>query len=105
MSDINYLGAVVRILEAPRRIIFEKDILVVKCRAQLPQFRGTRVINLTFFGNLANEVLKYYKVNDYILIEGYLSIITQENANLSFPIMRKANVSVFKIYPFLLNLN
>jgi hypothetical protein len=105
MSDINYLGAVVRILEPPRPIIFEKDILVVKFRAQLPQVRATRVVNLTFFGNLANEVLKYYKVNDYILIEGYLSIMNQENDNLSFSIMKKANVSVFKIYPFLLNLN
>ena len=103
MSDMNYLGAVVRILEPPRQIIFEKDILVVKFRAQLPQFRGTRVINLTFFGNLAYDVLNYYGVNDYILIEGYLSIINKEPANLDFPIIKKANVSVFKVYPFLLN--
>jgi hypothetical protein len=103
MSNMNYIGAVVRILETPRQIIFDKNILIVKLRAQLPQFRGIRVINLTFFGNLAYDVLNYYGVNDYILIEGYLSIINQENANLGFPIIKKANVSVFKVYPFLLN--
>jgi hypothetical protein len=100
---MNYIGAVVRILETPRQIIFDKDIFVVKLRAQLSQFRGTRVINLTFFGNLASDVLNYYGVNDYILIEGYLSIINQENDNLGFSLVKKANVSVFKVYPFLLN--
>lgn len=101
MADMNYLGAVVKILEEPRQIIVEKDISVVKFRAQLPQLRGTQILNLTFFGNLASDILNYYKVNDYILIEGYLSIINEKTVNLGFSRIKKANVSVFKVYPFL----
>ena len=44
--------------------------------------RKNRIITLVFWGNLAREVKNYYQINDYILIEGYLSIRNKKNINL-----------------------
>jgi hypothetical protein len=83
----------VKILENPNQITFNNTIPVTKFRVQLPQFRNNTIVNLTFWGNLACDVANYYKINDYILIEGYLSV---KNS-------RKIEIAVFKIYPFLLS--
>jgi len=101
MADTNYVGTIVKIIEPPQQEILQKDILFVKFRAQLPQIRQNRIIRLTFWGNLAKDVLDYYKVNDYILIEGYLSLTSEETEYRGSPILRKPEITVFKIYPFL----
>ena len=105
MADTNYIGGVVKILETPRQKIFDNNILVAKFRVQFPQLQNTRVINLTFCGNLARDVINYYKVNDYILIEGYLSLHNQRIRNLAFPKFKKVNITVLRVYPFLLSYN
>ena len=70
MIDTNYVGSIVKILEIPeQKLINENNIPTLKIRAQLSQFRGTKIINLSFWGNLAYDVANYYKINDYILIE------------------------------------
>ena len=97
MADTNYIGGVVKILETPRQKISDNNILVAKFRVQFPQLQNTRIINLTFCGNLARDVVNYYKVNDYILIEGYLSLHTQR--------IKKINITVLRVYPFLLSYN
>ena len=73
MVDTNYIGNIVKILESPNQIFFNKNIPVLKFRAQLPQNRNNRIVNLIIWGNLALDVSEYYKINDYIMIEGYLS--------------------------------
>jgi hypothetical protein len=50
------------------------------------------------WGNLARDVLEYYKVNDYIIIEGYLSISKKKKS-------KKVEITVLKAYPFLLTSN
>jgi hypothetical protein len=102
MNDTNYIGGIVKILETPKQKILKNNILVTKCRAQIPQFRNTRIVNLTFWGNLARDVTTYYKVNDYLLIEGYLSVRNKKNSNLLRLKSKKIEISVLKVYPFLL---
>jgi single-stranded DNA-binding protein len=53
-------------------------ISITEFRVQLPQIRNTRIVNVIFWGTLARDVAKYYKPNDYILIEGYLSLRDQK---------------------------
>ena len=42
--------------------------------------------------------MKYYKINDSIVIEGYISV--RNNGTTK---NKQIEISVFKIYPFLLN--
>jgi len=103
MIDTNYIGGIVKILESPRQKLFTNNIAMTQFRAQLPQARNTCIIHLTFWGNLAVDVESYYKINDYIIIEGYLSLREKQKSNLTSQTSKKIEITVLKIYPFLLN--
>jgi hypothetical protein len=98
MKEINYFGGIVKILENPNQKLSDNNISRTEFRAQLPQIRNTKVIHLVFWGNLANDVANYYKINDYIIIEGYLALPEQFN-------LKRVEITVSKVYPFLLNSN
>ena len=105
MVDTNYIGSIVKILENPNQTTFNNTIPVTKFRVQFPQLRNNTIVTLTFWGNLARDVANYYKINDYILIEGYLSV---RNKNLNKSIIKnskKVEITVLKVYPFLLSYN
>ena len=102
MNDTNCIGTIVRILEIPKKKIIRKNILVTTFRVQLPQTPKNYVVSLTIWGNLVNDVLKYYSVDDYILIEGYLAIKSNGNKNSKFYQKKKIEITVLKVYPFFL---
>jgi hypothetical protein len=102
MTDMSSVGGVVKILESPKHKIFKDNISTTFFRVQFPQARKASVVHLKFWGNLANDVLNYYKVNDYILIEGYLSLKDKKTLNSPLQKIKKVEITVFKIYPFLL---
>lgn len=104
MSDTNYIGTVVKILEIPKQETID-NILITRFRVQFPQVRNNYVVHLKFLGNLARDVATYYQTNDYILIEGYLSLISQNSNTFSNRIPKKIEITVLKIYPFLLSYN
>ena len=105
MSDTNYISAIVKILESPKTKTIKNNILVTKFRAQLPQIRKTRVVDIVVWGNLAKDMAKYYNTSDYILIEGYLSLgkLSQPNSNRKF--LKRPKFTILKAYPVFLNLN
>jgi len=98
MVDTNYIGGIVKILETPKQKFFNNNIPVVEIRVQLPQTRNTKIVKLVFWGNLARDVVSYYKINDYVIIEGYLSL-----RDVTTQISKKIEITVLKIYPFLLS--
>ena len=77
----------------------------------MPTGKKSRIVYLTFWGKLANEVEKYYKANDFIIIEGYLSLHYTQVPKLvvqkvkEFKKLKMIKITVFKVYPFLLNSN
>ena len=105
MSDMNYIGAIVKILETPKQKFINSNTLVIKFRAQLPQVRQIQIVKLVIWGNLARAVLNYYKINDYILIEGYASIRENIISNENNKSIKKVTITVLKVYPFLLSYN
>jgi single-stranded DNA-binding protein len=105
MSDTNYIGAIVKILEFPKTKIVKNRISVTKFRAQLPQIRKTRVVDIVVWGNLANDVAKYYSINDYILVEGYLSLHKLSQSKSNRKVFKRAKFTILKAYPFLLSSN
>lgn len=106
MIDTNYVGGIVKILETPTQQVVNKQISMTQFRVQLPQIRKNRIIKLVFWGNLARDVANYYQVNDYIMIEGYLSFRdrTNEKKKLNKQNSKKPQITVSRIYPFSLNL-
>jgi len=105
MSDTNSIGGLVKILEAPKQKSINNNISMTRLRVQFPQVRKNCIVHLTFWGNLAHDIVAYYTINDYILIEGYLSLSSKQlpNGNIQKP--KKIEITVLKIYPFLLNQN
>ena len=99
MSDTNWIGGLVKILETPKQEIINNNVFVTRLRVQFPQVRKNSIVSLTVWGNLARDVATYYKINDYILIEGYLSLSSKQSSQKP----KKIEITVLKIYPFLLN--
>ena len=51
-------------------------------------------MDLLIWGNLGQDVIKYYKINDYLLIEGFISLRKKRFDN-----NQQIKISVTKIYP------
>jgi len=94
MGDTNYIASVVKILEKPNQRVINDKIVTTEFRAQLAQVRNTRIVNLVFWGNLARDVMNYYHVNDYIMIEGYFSL----QDKLKQQKLKKISITVNKLY-------
>ena len=105
MSDTNYIGGIVKILEIPEPRLINNDSLFVTFRVQLAQVQNNRIIHLVSWGKLAQDILNFYKMNDYILIEGYISLQTPLNFDSNFPISKSMKVTLLRVYPLLLSSN
>ena len=103
MSDTNFISGIVRILETPKHKVISDNIVVNHFRVQFPQVRKNSIIHLKFWGNLARDVSTYYKVNDYVLIEGYLSLKDRPKSRSKTQMPKKIEITVLKIYPFRLS--
>ena len=103
MGDTNFVSGVVKILETPKQKVINKNIVVSCFRVQFPQVRNNSIVHLTFWGNLARDVVNYYKINDYVLIEGYLSVNNKNDQNQKNKFLKKMDITVLRTYPFLLN--
>ena len=107
MVDTNYIISIVKILEPPNKIFFNNIVLFAEFRVQFPQIKNSRIVDLIFWENLASHVTNYYQINDYIMIEGYLSLNTKYllNKDKHKQSFKKFEITVLKIYPFLLGSN
>lgn len=103
MGDTNIVSGIVKILETPENQILSTNIFVTKFRVQFPQFRNTSVIHITVWGNLARYVADFYKINDYILIEGYISLKSKRISSQLISKSKKIEITVFKVYPLFLS--
>jgi single-stranded DNA-binding protein len=105
MAGTNYIGCIVKILETPKQKVIKnkKNTLMAQCRVLLPQKRKKRrtaIARLTFWGKLAGDILDYYKVADYVIIEGYLSVLKRKKKK-----SKKIAITVLKVYPLFLTSN
>jgi hypothetical protein len=100
---MNYISCIIQILEIPTIESYDNNIEMVKFRIQLPYARtklqSPIVIDATIWGDLVYDVANYYRVNDYALVEGYLSIPTNKINNQG-----TITINITKLYPFLFTL-
>jgi hypothetical protein len=82
---------------------YSDNIKMGRFRVQLPYLRNkiqsATIINSHLWGNLASDIVNYYRVNDYALVEGYLST-SCDNRYKEVGI----TLNITKLYPFLFTL-
>jgi hypothetical protein len=105
MTNTNYFSGIVKILETPKTYFSNEQTQVTGFRVEVSQKRKNSIISVMFWGNLGREVKKFYKVNDYILIEGYTSIRSKIFLKSNLKNSKQVFITVVKIYPILLNSN
>jgi len=103
MVNTNYFSGIVKIRETPKIYFRNEQNYVVGFRVELSQKRKSTLIVLVFWGNLGREVEKFYKMNDYILVEGYSSIRSQKFLTKNLTNCQHLFITVVKVYPILLN--
>jgi hypothetical protein len=97
---MNYSTFIVKIIEKPVQSFFKNNISLTELVVQFPQVRNKNyldIFHLNVWGNLSHDVMKYYQVNDYIVVEGYISF-RKANHNQK---IKQIEMSAFKIYPLL----
>ena len=105
MGDTNYFSGIVKILENPIQKINKNKTVVTKFRVEIPEIRKSKIVCLISWGNLASTIKNYYQINDYILIEGYISIQNKRKFNLKVKNRKLITITALKVYPFLLKSN
>ena len=103
---MNYGSFIVKLIGKPEQSFFEDNISVTEIDAKLSQTRKNNVdiiIKLSVWGNLAYDIVQYYQINDYIVIEGYISLGESFSEIGNITNDKQIEISVFKVYPFLLN--
>jgi hypothetical protein len=97
---MNYISCIIQILEIPKIESYSDNIEMVKFRVQLPYVRNKTqspiIVNSRIWGDLGYDVLNYYRVNDYALVEGYLCSSSDNNQN-----KESITINITKLYPFL----
>ena len=108
MHSPTYFSGLVKILENPKQTVFNDKIIKIEFRVLISPVRkkkSSKILLLVFWGILARDVKNYYQINDYILIEGYLSTKFPKTINSISSNYKKGQITVLKIYPFLLKAN
>ena len=103
---MNYSIFIVKIIQNPEQSFFEDDTSVTEVLVQFPQFLNKNysdMFKISVWGNLAHDVAQYYKIGDYLSIEGSLSLRVNHSTNFGTKKDKQLEFTVAKLYPFLLN--
>lgn len=94
---MNYSNFIVKILKKPKQSLLKKKILLTELRVQFPSIRNKtdlNIVELSIWGDVGKDIMKYYRINDYILVEGFISLRREKLTN-----HQQIKISVFRIYP------
>ena len=97
MSDISYIQGIIKVLETPQQTSIDNDLVFVRFRAQLASVRKFQIVQVIFWGNLAQDIVSSYKINQYLLIEGYPSFRNSANSRQT---SKKMEITGLRVYPF-----
>lgn len=95
--NLNYVSTVVKLLENPIQNLLTNKKNIIKVRAQLPQVRERTIIQLVFLGKLGERIKSCSQKNDYILIEGF---VTLQDKNFVKNNQKTIQITVLKSYFF-----
>ena len=101
---MNYVILTVKFIQNSGQSFFEDGTSLTELVVQLPQISKNYpklIVHLSIWGKLSYDVAKYYKLDDYIIIEGYILIknLNVSSLNTLSLIEKQVEISVFKLYP------
>ena len=99
---MNYASFIVKIVKTPTKIFINKVDFITKVMVQIPHLALTSniiIMNLLICGKLGKDLFKYYKIDDYIIVEGYIRFSSESEKNF-----KEIELTVCKIYPFILDI-
>jgi len=102
MANTNYFSGIVKILETPKQSYTNKQTPLTQFRVEIPQKRKSTLGSLLVWGPLGHDIKKFYKVDDYILIEGYSSIRPKATETGRPNNIKQVFITVLRVYPVLL---
>ena len=98
---MNYTHFIVKIISKPEQSSFKNGIPLTEFIGKFYQFRKiaskNRLCKISIWGKSSLNFNKYYKKNDYIIIEGYLSFRKSEFEDLE--LKTDIEITVYKFYP------
>jgi|TARA_B110000902_G_scaffold134446_1_gene155923 single-stranded DNA-binding protein len=99
---MNFSNFLIRITSKPERSFFNEDIVYTEFIGKFYQFRDNKytLCKVSIWGDLAYDALRYYNVNDYLVVEGYLSSQKSTFEELNMNIL--VEISASKVYPYAL---
>lgn len=95
---MNHAIFVVRVIGKPVHLIYNEHESI-EIRVQFPALRQKDFrseLTLLLWGDYRNDFLKYYKVQDHLIIEGTLTLKGYKNSE------NEVKLIVKRMYPFLL---
>jgi single-stranded DNA-binding protein len=102
---MNYVIFAVKVIKNSGQSFFADGTALTELIVQLPQVRKNNIkiiIKVSIWGKLSYDVAKYYQPDDYIIIEGYISIRNINTERIVNLLDKQVEISVFKLYPLLL---
>jgi len=102
---MNYVILAVKVIKNSGQSFFEDGTSLTELTVQLPQVRKntTKVIlQVSIWGKLSHDVAKYYQPEDYVIVEGYISLRDLSTDPIENLADKQVEISVFKVYPLLL---
>ena len=107
---MNYTNFIVKIISKPQQRSLKNSIPVTDFIAKFYTFHNTKKSNhkvkvdkwckckITIWGKSGSDVINHYKLNDYLIVEGYISFRKSHFKDLN--ITTEIDISVSKLYPF-----
>ena len=102
---MNYSILAVKVIKNSGQSFFADGTSLTELIVQLPQVRKNNIkviLNVSVWGKLSYDVAKYYQPDDYIIMEGYISIRNINTDRVLNLLGKQVDISVFKLYPLLL---
>ena len=102
---MNYVIFTVKVIKNSGQSFFSDGTSLTELTVQLPQIRKNNskiILQVSIWGKLSYDVAKYYQPDDYIIIEGYISIRNINTNRAINSLNKQIEISVFKLYPLLL---
>jgi single-stranded DNA-binding protein len=102
---MNYVIFAVKVIKNSGQSFFADGTSLTELTVQLPQVRknNTKLIfQVSIWGKLSYDVAKYYQPEDYVIIEGYISVRNISTDRIVNLLDKQVEICVFKLYPLLL---
>jgi len=102
---MNYVIFTAKIIKNSEQSFFADGTALTELTVQLSQIRKTNIkliVQLSVWGKLSYDISNYYQLNDYIIVEGYISIRNIDTDYGLSSINKQVEISAFKVYPLLI---